>query len=292
VVAGAQPAAEALNVATIPTSTGSEAGFAQDLGFFTKAGLAVNLSILPNGAAIVPAVSSGSVDVGFASIIALAQALARGLPVTILFPAAVYNAKSPSIGLLVTKDAPIATARDLNDKTIATPQLGSHLQIGAMAWVDQNGGQSKGIRWLEVPLLSLQPALDEHRVDAVVAAEPFLSAALPQERVLSYPLSSLGGRFPSAAWFAMKPWADAHRELVTRFVTAMKQTARWANTHARERLPVISKYTKISEESLARTKLDEYGETLVANELRPMLAAAVKYGALARPVTAEELVYR
>jgi ABC-type nitrate/sulfonate/bicarbonate transport system substrate-binding protein len=69
-----------IRIATTPIDLGAQALYANDLGFFKRAGLNVELSVLTSGSVVASAVSGGSIDIGQANIVALAAAHVNGLP--------------------------------------------------------------------------------------------------------------------------------------------------------------------------------------------------------------------
>ncbi|MGA2392768.1 MAG: ABC transporter substrate-binding protein [Candidatus Lustribacter sp.] len=280
-----------VRIATIPVDTGMEANYAVELGFFTKAGLNADVQTIANGGQITAGVVSGSLDIGFSNILPVVQAIERGIPLVALFPGALSLVDRPNGGLVVTRDSPIVSARDLNGKTIGIPGLGNMTQLAPMVWTDVHGGDSKSLKFVEMPFASLAPALDQHRIDAAFLTEPFYSAAKQNDRVLALTTDAIAARFSSAAWFTTRAWADANPQLVARFITAMRETARWANTHPRDVVPLIAKYTKAPQEVIAREPPLVFGEDLIPRDFQSLLDASAKYGLLARPIAAEEFFY-
>jgi NitT/TauT family transport system substrate-binding protein len=78
-----------------------------------KAGLDVQLQRIATGSAITAAVAGGSIDIGKSSSSPILTAVARGLPLTLIAPGAIYDEKSPNGTLLVAKDSTMRTAADL-----------------------------------------------------------------------------------------------------------------------------------------------------------------------------------
>ena len=64
--------------------------YADHAGLFTKAGLNVQITQLPNGATIAAAIAGGSGQIGFSSLSALITGHARGLPFQLIAPGGVY----------------------------------------------------------------------------------------------------------------------------------------------------------------------------------------------------------
>lgn len=289
------PAAESdatvIRMATSPIDSAAEPYYAQEMGFFRKAGLNVELQTIANGAAIAAAVASGAIDVGVGSSIPLALAHQRGLPFTILFPAAVYDRASPTTVLMVPKRSTIASAKDLDGKTIGTQAVQTISQLAPEAWLDAHGGHAKTTRFIEMPSSELPSALESGRVDAIVAIEPTATRAAANARTLGDVYSALPRGFAINVWFTTRRWADAHPQLVARLTEVLRTTARWANAHPRETGAILRKYAKVSPEVIAEMHRSVYGTRLEAQAIQPNIDLAVTYGLLPKPFPASELLY-
>jgi NitT/TauT family transport system substrate-binding protein len=290
-LAAAQMAA--LRIATIPIDAAAQAYYAADMGFFKKAGLDATLETINNGPQIIPVVVSGSLDIGFANLIPIAQAYLKGLPLTIIAPAALYSSAAPTTALMVANDSPIRTAKDLNGKTIGTAAVGGNItQLGPLLWMDKNGGDSKSIKWVEIPTSELPAALKEGRIDAIVGLEPGLTEAKRQgARLLANALDTIGESYVLGGWFAMKPWAATHRELVAKTAGALQEAGRWANTHKRESAAILLAHTKLQPEIAAQMTRAVYAERFDPKLMQPELDVGTKYGVLGRPVSIAEILY-
>ena len=66
-------------------------------------------------------------------------------------PGGLYTSKTPSTYLIVPKGSPYRTASDLNGKTVAVNTLRGLPQYGTQAWIDKNGGDSKRVKFVELP---------------------------------------------------------------------------------------------------------------------------------------------
>src|SRR3984957_15650357 len=129
------PATIRLGVITVEAA--AEAFYALDMGFFKKQGLDVDLQIMQNGASIASAVAGGSLDVGFADTVSIANAHARGLPFVYLAPAMLNSYTAPAIAVLVNSGVPIREAKDSNGKTIAVNGINNITMLPVEAWIDK-----------------------------------------------------------------------------------------------------------------------------------------------------------
>ena len=215
-LAGAQ-AADALTIALVPVENAAQAYFADELGFFAKARIAADLQPLSNGGAIASAVASGAADIGFATVIPIALAHTKGLPLQFVSAGYVSNDKLPTSAMLVLPDAPIHRGADLDGKLAATNGLATINEYVPRAWIDGNGGDSDRVRFAEMPFSGMPSALAAGRVDAIYVAEPFATVAKAHARVLFYGTAITRDGEMLGGWFAENEWARTHADLVHRF---------------------------------------------------------------------------
>ena len=269
-----------IRVATLPIDVASQALYAKDQGFFEAAGLDADISIMNNGPAIASAVAGGSIDFGAANIVTMASAYEHGLPYVLVAPGGAYTDTQPTSKLVVPNASPIKTARDLNGKTVAVNALNSIDSVGAQAWIDKNGGDSKTAKFIEMPYSAMGAAVASGRVDVGSIDEPFVGEAIAvnQLRVIGFPLEAVAKRFIEGAFFTTSDYAKAHPDVVRKFADAMAQAADWANANPAASAAVLAKYSKSPlAPGAARTY---FMPRFVRSEAQPLIDAAAKYGAL------------
>jgi NitT/TauT family transport system substrate-binding protein len=283
-----------LKVAVVPSDVAAQAYYAGDLGYFQDAGLSVEIIPMQNGPAIVAAVASGAVDIGYSNLLSIAVAHEKGLSVTILAGANLSDSKAPSVGILaVTKSSPIRTAKDLNGKTIAVDGLNTIAQLGVRNWMDKNGGDSTSAHFVELPFGQMPEALVQGRVDAASmnqVADPALGKPDDPLRLLGNTFDAVAPRFAFGVWFSTKDWAAKNRDLVQRFATAMRRAGAWGNAHHQESAAILAKYLKQSPQQINAVNRAVYGAEFDPRLAQPPLDLALRYGALRAPLQAKELM--
>jgi NitT/TauT family transport system substrate-binding protein len=268
-----------LRVGILPVENAAEVYYARDLGYFAKAGLDVTIQALANTPDIVAAVVGGSLDIGYTTIDSLASIHVHEIPVVVIAPATDYIDPTTvkTAGILVKPDSPIQSAKDLAGKTIAVPALHSLGTTAASAWIDQNGGNSSTVKYVEVPFPAEPAALDLGRVDAIFEVEPFFGAAAQHDRVLMQGYNAIAKHFTLTLWVTTPTWVKANPDLVSRFVTVIHQTAVWANAHHDESGAILAKYTQIPAAAIATMVRVHYAEALTASLMQPGIDASAKY---------------
>jgi NitT/TauT family transport system substrate-binding protein len=284
-----------LTLGTIPIDNGAEAFYAQDQGFFKKAGLDVDISPMTNGGAITAAVASGALDVGFTNLFSFVTARSKGIPVTLIAPASLYLSTSPAQALLVRKESPVKSGKDLNGKTVACDGLKGITQITASAWIDAHGGDSTTVKWIEIPLAEMPGALAQNRVDAasgVLSYDPTAGTPAGADRVLGYPYDAIASRFLASGFVTTRAWAAAHPDLVQRFFKAITDTARWANAHQDASGAILMNVAKMTPDGLkALAKFRApYATSLEPALVDPVIAFSAKYGLVPAPFPARDTI--
>ncbi len=273
-----------------PIDTATAIFSARDMGFFSRAGVSVDLQPMNTGSAMLAAATSGSVDVVLPNVLSLAEAVEGGLPMQVIAANVVYTAKNPSTLLLVENSSPINSARDFSGKTIAVNVLNGLAWIAARAWVDRNGGDSKMVRFVEMPFSTMPDALTAGRVDGAVVAEPALSIAKRDARVLAPVYSAIAPSFPIDAWVAPTAWVAANGDAARRFARAMHDACVWANANHDRSAEIAAGFTKLDAAAIrGRTRATFY-EARGFGAAQPLLDAGVAYGVLKKPLRASDLV--
>lgn len=281
----------AINVGTLPVDTSAVVFYAQDQGFFKAAGLDVHIQTMTSGPVIAQAVTANAIDIGVANVATVASARLRGVPLRFIAPAAIASDQTRTDLIMVPKDSPIQKASDLNGKTIALNGLKDLQQICAMAWVDKHGGDSKTLKFIEVPFPQMGGAMDQKRVDAALPVEPFASADKATARSLGDVLDGVGSRYMIVGWLATDSWLAAHADAAARFASAISKAAVWANAHEKESAAILVRNSKLDPaiaDSMARAI---YGTRLEPALLQPVIDAALKYGIIDKPVLTADLIW-
>jgi NitT/TauT family transport system substrate-binding protein len=281
----------ALRMATINIDSTAQPYFAQDGGFFAKSGLRVEFQQFNNGQAIAAAVVGGALDIAVSNIVALTQAHARSVPLVIVAPGAVYLASDPTTVMMVPKGSPIAGPRDLAGKTVAANGVNGIPEYCTRAWVDKNGGDASGMKFVEMNFAQMMDALGSARVDAACVTEPFITQAKTTGRVIGTPFDACAPRFLLDVFVSTREWAAANRDAIKRFQTANAQTATWANHNQDKTAAILIKYTKLPDATVRTMRRAVFTEKWDAAEAQPVVDMTAKYGNVPR-FAIEDMLYR
>ncbi|HEY5341949.1 MAG TPA: ABC transporter substrate-binding protein, partial [Candidatus Aquilonibacter sp.] len=237
-----------VNVGTLPTDGSANVFYAQDLGYFKAVGLDAHIQTMGSGPIVAQAIAGGAIDIGVVNVATVSAAYLRGLHFKYIAPADIASPQTQTDLMMVLKDSPIQKASDLNGKTIALNGLKDLQQLCAMAWVDKHGGDSKTLKFVEVPFPEMGAALVQKRVDAAMMVEPFVSAGRATGRSIGEDLDGVGTNYMIVGWVATDSWLATHADVAARFQSAILKASVWANSHKKESAAILLRHTKLKPE--------------------------------------------
>ena len=176
------PASQAIKLATLPLDPSGEVFYAQEMGWFAKAGIDVDLQLLSNGAVILAGVAGGSIDIGYSNILSLEVAYRKGLPLVMIAPASINDDRHPTNYLVVAAQSSIRSAKDLEGKLIACAPLKGLGDNSIIAWMDNNGADGSKAKFVEISFQEIPAAFAQGRIDAAFMIEPFATEAKSEIR--------------------------------------------------------------------------------------------------------------
>ncbi len=281
-----------LRLASSPADDTMPVLYAQQTGAFRRAGLDVQLTRATSGAAVASAVAGGSLDIGKSSVVSILTAHAKGLPFVWIAPASMYNPAAPDGGLIVAANSPLKTGRDLNGKIVATPALGDLNTIATRAWVDQNGGDSKTIQFVEVPVAAQAAAVDEGRVAAAGIINPFLGAAIAsgKARFLAPFYSAIALKFMLSGWFTTADFAVKHHDAIAAFQRIIEAASPYTNAHHAETAPLLASWSGITLEQAAHAPRMTMGTRIGAEDIQPVIDLLARYAVIPKPFDARDVI--
>lgn len=265
--------------------------YAQDQGMFAKAGLQAQIQSLSTQASLA-ALIGNSLDFANSDLVPIANARARGLDVTIVAAGAHYDAKVPTIALIVNADSPIRTAADLRGQVVGVPSLNSGPSIAVQEWLRKSGVDANAVRLIEIPLPAANAALQHGTIAAALNGEPFLSEAKGTIRILGYPYSAIADQFYTGIWVARGDLAQRNPALVRKFADVIYQSARWANAHQTETATIEARLTQLPYDRVKAMARNLFSTSLDPALAQPLLDVSYRYGLLAQPVTASTLFWK
>jgi NitT/TauT family transport system substrate-binding protein len=288
--ARAQSSATTVRMGTIPIEPSAEAYYGADAGIFAANGITPVVSTLNNGATIVQSVVGGDLDAGETNPFQLAVAIARGIPLQMIAPACIYDKRVANPNVVVAKNSPIKSPKDLAGATIGVGSLGDFNQLSLWAWLDANGVPRASIKYIELPFSEIGAALARGTIQAGFIVEPAKTDAMRAGLIRDFADTyiALAPEVATTVWFTSKSWLQKNPEVAKNLVKAIYATARWANSHGPEAAAIIARVTKIDPAVVAAQQRRLFATSNDRKYVDATLTLAARYGMLARPVTYDE----
>ena len=250
-----------ITVGVIPIVDVAPIYLGKQKGFFAQQKIDPTLQLTSGGAAIVPAVVSGKFTFGFSNVVSLLIAKERGLPLKIVANGDSSTGKVGHDfgGVVVPKNSPIKTAKDLAGKRVSINNLQNIGDTTVRASIRKAGGDPAKQNFVEINFPEAWAAVTKRQVDAAFVVEPFLTQALSQGgRVIAWNFADPAPDLTIATYFTTEKVIGSDKDLVTRFKTAINQSLQYANTHPDEVRAVLATYTKIPPALLAKISLPAF----------------------------------
>jgi NitT/TauT family transport system substrate-binding protein len=280
-----------LRIGAFPAEVCAEIFYAQQQGLFAAAGIAPDVQMLANGGAIAAGIGGGALDVGLSDLVSVISAHAHGLPFVYVAAGLLWSVNAPTLLPVVAADAPIRGPRDFNGKTVTVNGLNNIAQIPFMVWLDGNGGDSRSVKFVELPLPAMLPALQRGTVDAMVCPEPFISFAVKAgNRVVPVEQNTVAPAYLLSGYVASRDWIARNRDLARRFAAAIRSAGDWANEHPDLAAPILAKATNIPLPVVQTMHRGRFQDRLEADQLQPVIDAAARYGVIPRAFPAADII--
>ncbi|SCL20123.1 NitT/TauT family transport system substrate-binding protein [Micromonospora rhizosphaerae] len=267
--------------------------YGEQKGLFKAQGLHLDIDTAAGGAAVIPGVVSGTYQFGGSNVASVLLAANKGLPISLIAPGTFATEKTDAdfSAVLVAKNSPITSAKDLAGKKIAVNTLKNIGDITIKAALAARGVDTSGISFVEIGFPDMLPALEAGRVDAAWEIEPFVSIGLGRGfRPVLWPYVESKPGLQIGSYVANKRYAKEQPKVVEAFQKGVAATAEAiaADPAAfRSALPTLQKVTPESAQKMIlpvwRAKSDLGSLRFIAAEMR-------KYGLVNGEIDVDSMV--
>lgn len=265
-------------------------------GYFKAEGLEVDTSPVVGGAAGLPALAAGQVQIAFSNIVSTALGASQGLGFKIIAPAAHAPDSPPdATGLVTAKGKGFKTGKDLEGKRVAVNNRSNVIWLYSRAWVEKTGGDPNKVTYLEVPFPQMTDALKSGQIDAGVLVDPFLSAGLESNALdlVGWPYNQVQPGMSVSQYVTTEAFLKSNPKAVDAFIRGLNKGIAWMNQNAGkpEGAKLIAGFTKLPEERVKSLRMTPFKTTVEASSVDASLALMRKHGLLNGPLTSQQLLY-
>jgi NitT/TauT family transport system substrate-binding protein len=266
--------------------------YIEEAGTFARAGFRVEPVPLANAGATTAALAGGSLDLALLDPVSCANAVNRGLPLAMIAGGGLYSSGRRVFILAVANDSPVRAAKDFEGRTIAVPTLGAVSADALQVWLAQRGVDLAKVHLIEMPQGTMVPAVARGTIDGGLLGEPNITMEHGAVRDIGRPMDAVAAEFCVTTWVATRSWIAADRARVEKVIQEIYATARWANAHEDQTLPILARINKQDPKDIRGMARVQYATSLAVAHVQPVLDMAFKFKQIERRIKADELFAR
>ncbi|MGN6428039.1 MAG: ABC transporter substrate-binding protein [Leifsonia sp.] len=271
---------------------------AKDKGFFDQENLDVTAENAANGVAAeaVPLIVGGSYQAGITTLGVTAQSAAKRLDFRIFGITSSYadTEDASQIAMVAKKDGPASLGALGAGDTVGVPGAGGPAQAYISYAIDKAGGDSKAVKFQNVPITQGAQLVKTGSLTASFITEPALTQVLDGDgslRIIGYPTVEAGLQgTPATAFGATKAWIDS--AAAPRFLRAIDKAITWVNDKANydELTEIIAKHVDTDVAVVRSGRLPTFTSTIDEGAVDRYFAILKDYGVVPNVVTASDII--
>ncbi|NUU29984.1 ABC transporter substrate-binding protein [Arthrobacter sp. C9C5] len=251
-----------------------------DEGIFAKHKLKVELQSGQGGAAMLPAVSTGTMNFSVGNPLSVLLAKNKGLDMKIVSG---YSNSLPTgddiNGVVAKADSGITSAKDLVGKKVAVNTLNAQGDLTIKEAVSKQGGDPGAVQFLELPFQDMGAQLAKGNADAVWVPEPFLSKLLAEgNKLVTYNNQAALPGLPTMVTFTSGGYAQQNPQVVADFKAAMTETLALAQSNPDKVRALLPAFMKMPEAVAKKLRLEDFDGKLNEPVLGKLGELMAKYG--------------
>lgn len=281
---GGGPEVKELTVGVLPVVDVAPLYIADKAGYFQAEGLTVKFQQAQGGAAIIPAMVAGDVQVAFSNYVSLYLARSNNIDLRIVGEG--VRAAPGFSGVMTMPDSPIKDAAGLAGKKVGVNTLNNIGSMIVMSTVKDAGADPKLVQFVEIPLPEMGPTLQRGDIDAAWVVEPFTTNLKTTLEAVSVadPYSGPTDKLPVAGYAVTGEFASKNPNTVAAFLRALTKAAADARDIAKV-AEVVPTYTQIKPDVAAKVTPPEYRDPKIETaQLQRVADLMVQFGMLKAPL--------
>ena len=227
---------EGITLGMYPSEYNSLVYIANNQQFFSANGLNVTIENYSSGAAAVPGMLKGEVDIATASEFVVANNVLQNANLYALGTVSKYL----NLYVVARTDGGISSISDLAGKRIGVA-FGSSNEFYLGRFLELNGIDLSQVTLVNVNFVQTPNALANGNVDAVITFQPYINqieSLLDNKIVMWAAQADQFGYFEATC---MRSWAAQHPDLIVRFLKALVQAENFNINHKEQSIAIVAK---------------------------------------------------
>lgn len=273
-----------VRVAALPLADTGVIWAAQEAGVFARHGLDVEVVPTQGGAQSVPAMLSGDIEFTLGQPFSAMRADLQDLGVVIVGNMSdTYPEGDDIVQLVASADSGITSVTDLEGTRIGVNSIGSALDVTVMRALDDAGGDSSSIEFVEVAMPDAPAQLEAGNIDAAVLGDPFSTAVVGQGgRVVLSPFQATIPGLSVQVLMAPTTLLDEDPKLVADFAAAVRESLAWAGENEDLVHAALAENLGVPADVAATLRLSDFNSEVSRDDLEALAQIAVDYGVFER----------
>jgi NitT/TauT family transport system substrate-binding protein len=284
------PEQSTIQLGLLPLADVAPVHIAIEQGLFEDEGLTVEIQVVQGGAAAIPALVAGDLDITFGNYVSFFLAGSQGVDLRII---AEQNRATPGFSSIMTlPDSGITEPGDLVGKRLAVNTLSNVAEITSRAQIKDAGADPDAVEYVEIPFPEMIATLERGDVDAIFAVEPFATLAKQQLQAVEV-VNPYGGRlegFPVAGFQATTEFAAANPNTIAAFQRAMVAASQLAADDPEAVVAILPTYANLDAELAGTIRQPLYVSEIDTTELQRVVDLMVEFELLETAPDVDSLV--
>jgi len=258
-----------INVGVLPIVDVAPVYIADDQGLFSAAGLTVSTEVMQGGAAAIPALQGGDLDIAFGAWPSFLIANQNGIDLV-----AVADGVSATEGFtqfLAAAGSDLeGNPAGMAGQSVALNTLGNLGELSLRFALRNAGLEFSDVTPVEINFPDMGAALDNDSVQVIWAVEPGVTGNKTNLGAVTVVDSYVGDMegFPVAGYFTTKEFAEQNPNTVAAFASAVQSAADMANSDPTVVQSIVQDYANLPEALATALHYPEYHGVLDAATLQ------------------------
>lgn len=260
--------------------------------YLEDAGLKVEFMDVTSGAAAIPMLLNGQMDIALGDGIGTLTASSNGVPIAIVGVATTQPSDPKLDSTAIFTSPAITKASDLTGKSFAVSQLGGAAELVAKSAIDAEGGDSAKIEFVEMQAPQMAAAIKADRVAGALLNEPFATTAEKEGlTLLTRPQAAGGPGLPATYWITSQAYGQKNPAVMDSFATGIQKAGREANSNPELAKETASKFLQMEPAVLNAIRLPAFAENVTdTSGLSKYIDLANRYSVLKKQPDLEKLL--
>lgn len=286
-----EPEVTDLTVGVLPIVDVAPVHLAIEAGLFADEGLSVTPELVQGGAAAIPALQAGDLDLAYGAWPSFLIANQQGIDLR-----AVTDGVAATEGFtqfLAASDSGLeGDPAGMAGMTVALNTLGNIGELVLRETLTDAGLAYDDVTVVEIPFPEMGAALDAGSVDVIWASEPGVTAnttTIGAVTVIDSYVDDMEA-FPVAGYFATAEFAAENPNTVAAFTRAVQAAADLLNRDPERLVEVVAGYTELPVELLEDVSFPEYRGDLDPEQLERVYGKLLEHGMIEEGLDVSSLV--